>query len=153
MSESPEKGASKATSKPKQEKEEAFYDASFSIEAIQNEPYENGFTWRTVLGALFICFVMLPGVIFMGLMIGQDLGTAAEWVTIILFVEIARRSFITLRKQELYILKYTATQLTHVTGGMMLGGGIFAWLIWNRYMRNSEAFHSFGIAHEVADWV
>ncbi len=154
MSESPEKGAKKPTpSEPKQEKEEVFYDASFSIEAIQSEPYENGFTWRTVLGALFICFVMLPGVIFMGLMIGQDLGTAAEWVTIILFVEIARRSFITLRKQELYILKYTATQLTHITGGMMLGGGIFAWLIWHRYMRNSEAFHSFGIAHEVADWV
>jgi hypothetical protein len=26
-------------------------------------------------------------------------------------------------------------------------------LIWNRYMRNSEAFHAFGIAHEVPDWV
>jgi hypothetical protein len=139
------------TSKPA--KEDKFYDASFSIEAIQNEPYQDGFSWRTVLGALFICFVMLPGIIFMGLMIGQDLGTAAEWVTIILFVEIARRSFITLRKQELYILKYTASQLSHISGGMALGGGIFAWLIWNRYMRNSEAFHSFGIAHEVADWV
>ena len=134
-------------------KKDAFYDASFSIEAIQNEPYESGFSWRTVLGALFICFVMLPGIIFMGLMIGEDLGTAAEWVTIILFVEISRRAFITLRKQELYILKYTATQLTHVAGGMALGGGMFAWLIWQQYMRNSEAFHSFGIAHEVADWV
>jgi len=134
-------------------KDDKFYDASFSIEAIQHEPYEDGFSWRTVLGALFICFVMLPGIIFMGLMIGQDLGTAAEWVTIILFVEIARRAFITLRKQELYILKYTASQLSHIAGGMALGGGMFAWLVWQRYMRNSEAFHSFGIAHEVADWV
>ncbi|MGC9449999.1 MAG: hypothetical protein ACP5I4_01010 [Oceanipulchritudo sp.] len=134
-------------------REDKFYDASFSIEAIQNEPYEDGFSWRTILGALFICFVMLPGVIFMGLMIGQDLGTAAEWVTIILFVEISRRAFITLRKQELYILKYTASQLSHIAGGMALGGGIFAWMVWNRYMRNSEAFHSFGISHEVADWV
>jgi len=143
-----------ADAKPKKApKEDKFYDASFSIEAIQNEPYEDGFSWRTVLGALFICFVMLPGIIFMGLMIGQDLGTAAEWVTIILFVEISRRAFITLRKQELYILKYTATQLSHVAGGMALGGGMFAWLVWHRYMRNSEAFHSFGIAHEVADWV
>lgn len=137
--------------KPK--KEESFFDAKFSIEAIQNEPYEGGFTWRTVLGAFFICFVMLPGIIFMGLMIGQDLGSAAEWVTIILFVEISRRAFITLRKQELYILKYTASQLTSVAGGLSLGGGMFAWLVWNRYMRNSEAFHAFGIAHEVADWV
>ncbi|MCD8482695.1 MAG: hypothetical protein LR015_08545 [Verrucomicrobia bacterium] len=137
----------------KKKKEDSFFDAKFSIEAIQNEPYEDGFTWKTVLGALFICFVMMPGIIFMGLMIGQDLGTAAEWVTIILFVEISRRAFITLRKQELYILKYTASQLTHVAGGMALGGGMFAWLIWNRYMRNSEAFHAFGIAHEVPDWV
>lgn len=130
-----------------------FFDAKFSIEAIQNEPYEGGFTWRTVLGALFICFVMLPGIIFMGLMIGQDMGSAAEWVTIILFVEISRRAFITLRKQELYILKYTASQLTSVAGGLSLGGGMFAWLVWNRYMRNSEAFHAFGISHEIADWV
>jgi hypothetical protein len=143
----------KVPKQAKAPKEEKFFDASFSIEAIQNEPYESGFTWRTVLGALFICFVMLPGIIFMGLMIGQDLGTAAEWVTIILFVEISRRAFITLRKQELYILKYTAAQLTSVAGGLSLGGGMFAWLVWQRYMRNSEAFHSFGISHEVADWV
>lgn len=132
---------------------DVFYDAKFNIEAIQHEPYESGFTWRTVLGALFIAFVMLPGLIFMGLMIGQDLGTAAEWVTIILFVEIARRSFITLRKQELYLLKYTASQLTHLAGGLSLGGGMFAWLVWNRYLRTSEAFQAFGIAHEVPDWV
>ncbi len=138
---------------PDKPKGETFFDAKFSIEAIQHEPYESGFTWRTVLGALFISFVMLPGLIFMGLMIGQDLGTAAEWVTIILFVEIARRSFLTLRKQELYILKYTASQLTHIAGGLSLGGGMFAWLVWNRYLRTSEAFHAFGIAHEVPDWV
>ena len=134
-------------------REERFFDAKFSIEAIQHEPYENGFTWRTVLGALFVAFVMLPGVIFMGLMIGQDLGAAAEWVTIILFVEIARRSFIVLRKQELYILKYTVSHLSHIRGGMALGGGMFAVLVWNRYMRTSEAFQSFGIAEELPNWV
>jgi hypothetical protein len=132
--------------------EEKFFDAAFSIEAMQSEPYENGFTWRTVLGAFFIALVMLPGVIFMGLMIGQDLGTAADWVTIILFVELARRSFITLRKQELYILKYTVSQLSHIGGGMALGGGMFAHMIWQRYLRHSEAFQSFGIAHQVPDW-
>lgn len=134
-------------------KPEVFYDSKFSIEALQDQPYENGFTWRTILGAVFICFVMLPGIIFMGLMIGQDLGTAAEWVTIILFVEISRRAFIQLKMQELYILKYTATQLTHIAGGLALGGGMFAYLVWNRYMRHSEAFESFGIAHEVPNWV
>ncbi len=140
--------------KPKREKKpETFYDAKLSIEAIQHEPYEEGFTWRSVLGALFVSFVMLPGIIFMGLMIGQDLGDAADWVVIILFVELSRRSFVQLKKQELYILKYTLSQLTHVSGGMMLGGGIFASLVWNRYMRNSEAFRSFGIDQDVPDWV
>jgi hypothetical protein len=130
-----------------------FYDAKFSIEAIQHEPYEDGFTWRTALGALFIAFVMLPGLIFMGLMVGQDLGVAAEWVTIILFVEIGRRAFLTLRKQELYVLKYTASQLTHVAGGLSLGGGVFAFLVYQRYLRESEAFHAFGLTPVIPDWV
>ena len=131
---------------------ESFYDEKFSIEAMQHEPYENGFTWRAVLGAFFVAFVMLPGVIFMGLMIGQDLGTAADWVVIILFVELARRSFITLRKQELYMLRYTVSHLSHIAGGVALGGGIFAGLVYNRYLRNSEIFHNFGIAQDVPDW-
>jgi hypothetical protein len=136
----------------REEKGEKFYDASFSIEAMQHEPYEDGFTWRTVLGAFFVAFVMLPGVIFMGLMIGQSLGTAADWVTIILFVELARRSFVTLRKQELFMLKYTVSHLSHIMGGLALGGGVFAMLVWQRYLRNSEAFRNFGIAHQVPDW-
>lgn len=139
-------------SAPKSKPQETFYDAKFGIEAIQHEPYEPGFTWRTVIGAFFIAFVMLPGIIFMGLMIGQDMGTAADWVTIILFVELARRSFIQLRKQELYILKYTVSQLSNISGGVALGGGIFAWLVFNRYLTNSEAFANFGIGHKIPIW-
>ncbi len=131
---------------------DAFFDHKFAIEAMQNEPYEDGFTWRTIVGSLFIAFIMLPGIIFMGMMIGQHMGQAADWVVIILFVELARRSFVTLKKQELYILKYTVGQLTSVMGGVMLAGGVCAHLVYNRYQRNSEAFHNFGIAHEVPDW-
>jgi len=138
--------------KKKKRKAEKFYDASFTIEAMQSEPCEDGFTWRSVVGAFFIAFVMLPGVIFMGLMIGQDLGTAADWVVIILFVELARRSFMMLKKQELYILRYTVAHLSHIAGGVALGGGIFAWFVYNRFLRNSEDFHNFGIAHQVPDW-
>ncbi len=138
--------------KQKTTQAERFYDAEFTIEAQQDEAYENGFTWRTVVGAFFIAFVMLPGIIFMGLMIGQDLGTAADWVVIILFVELARRSLVTLRKQELYMLRYTVSQLSHIAGGVALGGGVFAWFVFNAYQRNSEAFANFGIAHQVPDW-
>ncbi|HQL54971.1 MAG TPA: hypothetical protein PLQ87_09705, partial [Phycisphaerae bacterium] len=48
---------------------------------------------RTIIGALFVALVMMPGAIYMGLVAGQSLGSAAEWVTIILFAELARRSF------------------------------------------------------------
>ncbi len=133
-------------------KAEAFYDARFSIEAMQHEPYENGFTWRSIIGALFIAFVMLPGIIVMGLMIGQDIGNAADYVVIILFVELARRSFQVLRKQELYILRYTVGQLSTFSGGVALSGGMFATLVYNRYLRNSEAFHNFGISRDVPGW-
>lgn len=136
----------------KKGKNDAFYDSKFGIEAMQNEPCLNGFTWRTVIGALFIAFVMFPGIIFMGLMIGEDMGGAADWVVIILFVEIARRSFMTLRKQELYILKYTVSSLSSFSGGVALSGGVFAWLVYNRFLRNSEDFKNFGIAQEVPDW-
>lgn len=138
---------------PKKRKEAAFYDATFSIEAIQHEPYEGGFTWRTVIGAFFVAFVMMPGMIFMGLMIGTDMGDAADWVVIILFVEVARRSFISLRKQELYILKYTVSHLTTFMGGLALGGGVFAHLVYQRYLRASEAFTNFGIDWQIPDWV
>lgn len=136
----------------KQPKPESLYDAKFSIEALQHEPCEDGFTWRTVLGTLFIAFVMLPGIIFMGLLIGQDLGSAADWVVIILFVELARRSFVKLRKQELFVIKYAVSQLSSIAGSVALGGGAFAWLVYNRYLRNSEAFANFGIAHQTPDW-
>lgn len=131
---------------------ESFYDAQFGIEAMQHEPCENGFTWRSVVGALFIAFVMFPGIIFMGLMIGEDMGNAADWVVIILFVEIARRSFLTLKKQELYILKYTVSSLSTFMQGLALGGGVFAFLVFQRFLRNSEDFHNFGIAQAVPDW-
>ncbi len=146
MSDSP------AKNEKKKGDDASFYDAKFGIEAMQHEPCENGFTWRSIVGALFIAFVMFPGIIFMGLMIGEDMGNAADWVVIILFVEIARRSFMTLKKQELYILKYTVSQLSSFSGGTALGGGIFAFLVYQRYQRNSEDFANFGIAQEVPNW-
>jgi hypothetical protein len=132
----------KAKAAPEGEK---FYDAKFTIEAMQNEPFQDGFTWRSIVGSLFIAFVMTPGIIFMSLMIGQSMESASDWVVVIIFVEIARRSLLTLRKQELYILLHTVSAVS--TPGM------FAGFVWNRYLRNSEAYHNFGIAHQVPDWV
>ena len=66
--------------------------------------FEEGFTKRTIAGALFIAIFMVPGNMYLSLMIGGSIGAAAEWVTVILFIEIAKRGFTTLKKQEIYLL-------------------------------------------------
>src|SRR5918999_4231928 len=74
--------------------------------------YEEGFTFKTIIGVLFVSFIMLPGSLYLGLVSGQSIGSAAEWVTIVLFAEVARRSFIPLKRQEIYVLFYIAAALS-----------------------------------------
>ena len=58
---------------------------SDTADAWSAEPFQNGFTGKVVLGAFFIAIVMLPGLIYMGLMVGTNIGSGAEWVTLLLF--------------------------------------------------------------------
>ena len=113
------------------------------------EEFEDGFGAKTILGALFIGLVMLPGSIYLGLTAGMGIGSAAEWVTIILFVEIARRSLTEMRKQEIYILFYIASGIVGFTAGMSLSGGPFAVLILNQYLVQSPAAEGFGITFPI----
>jgi hypothetical protein len=73
--------------------------------------FEHGFTWKTVVGVLFIAFVLTPGQMYLSLVTGIGIGEAAQWVTVILFLEISKRSFTTLRRQEIFLLTYVASQL------------------------------------------
>ncbi|MBC7289369.1 MAG: peptide transporter, partial [Armatimonadetes bacterium] len=113
--------------------------------------YREGFSWRTVIGALFVGFVMMPGSIYLGLVVGESMGPAAEWTTIILFTEVARRSFQILTRQEIYVLYYMAGGLASTVGGVLqLSGGIFASLVWNQFLRaNAPA----GLGDQVPNWV
>lgn len=113
--------------------------------------YREGFNWKTVLGALFVGFVMMPGSIYLGLVVGQSLGPAAQWTTIILFTEVARRSFQVLSRQEIYVLYYMADGLSSTIGGVLqLSGGLFAGLIWSQFLRaNAPA----GLGDQVPIWV
>jgi hypothetical protein len=121
---------------------------------VELEPtsFEEGFTIKTVLGALFVGFLMMPGSIYLGLVVGQNLGPAAEWTTIILFTEVARRSFTTMRRQELYMIWYMAGALAGAAGGAALAGGPFAGLIWAQYVRQSPAVENFGLTHQIPTW-
>ena len=126
-----------------------------SYRDLMQRPYnfEEGFTYRTVIGAFFVGFIMMPGAIYMGLIAGVSLGSAAEWVTIILFSELARRSFSSLTRQEIYLIYYIAGGLAGVIGGTMLAGGPFGQLMWNQYLVQSQAALGFGIADQIPEWV
>jgi hypothetical protein len=122
---------------------------------VEAEPvapkFENGFTLKTLLGAIFIALFMIPGGMYLGLVAGQGVGDAAEWVTIVLFAEVARRSYQPLKKQEIYILFYIASSLTTVVNAERgLAGGPFANLIWNAYFRTSQAARP--IINRIPDW-
>jgi len=119
----------------------------------QPEEYEDGFDVKTLIGAVFIGFVMMPGAIYLGLVAGRSLGPAAEWTTIILFTEVARRSFITLKRQEVYILFYIAAALASTHGSLQLAGGAFAGKMFEQYFVRSPAARGLGIAHQIPDWV
>jgi len=114
--------------------------------------YEDGFSLHTVLGAVFVGLVMMPGSIYMGLIAGQTLGPAAEWVTIILFTEVARRSFITLRRQEVYILYYVAGGLAAAVVAANLAGGPFTTFIWRQFLVRSSPAQGMGIADGIPRW-
>ncbi|MFQ6133932.1 MAG: peptide transporter [Armatimonadota bacterium] len=115
------------------------------------QEFVSAFDWKTVVGAFFIGLVMMPGSIYLGLVAGQSMGPAAEWTTIILFNELARRSFTTLRRQEIYLLYYIAGGLTAIMGTVALSGGPFAQLIWNQYFVQSQA--AAGFADRIPEWV
>lgn len=117
------------------------------------EAYTDGFDGRSLAGALFVGFVMMPGAIYLGLVAGISLGNAAEWVTVILFAEIARRSFVRLNRAQIYILYYIAAGLTAMYGGQALSGGAFAQLIWWQYFIRSQAAKGLGIADKIPTWL
>ncbi len=119
--------------------------------AAEEHKFEDGFTFRTVLGLLFVAFVMLPGSIYMGLVAGVGLGAAAEWVTIVLFAEVMRRSLQPLKRQEIYMLFYIASALTAMGAGAYgLSGGPLQWKIWDQFFVQSAP--AAPIANEVPHW-
>jgi len=108
--------------------------------------FEDGFTVRTMIGVIFVGFVMMPGTIYLSLVAGAGLGPAAQWVTIILFTEIARRSLTTLKRQEVYILYYMAAALA-------MTGGPFGGLILHQFLAQSPQAIAFEVADLLPAWI
>ena len=108
------------------------------------ETFEEGFDWKTIVGAIFIGFLMMPGSMYLQLVIGTGIGPAARWVTIILFAEIAKRSYTELKQQEIFLLYYMA--------GAALASP-FQGLLWSQYLVQSDAAKMLGLVEYIPTWV
>jgi len=106
--------------------------------------FDEGFGWKTVVGSIFIGFLMMPGSMYLQLVIGTGIGPAARWVTIILFAEIAKRSYTELKQQEIFLLYYMA--------GAALASP-FQGLLWNQYLIQSDAARMLGLVEFIPTWI
>ncbi len=107
------------------------------------DKFENGFKLSSLLGTLFLAFVMVPGSIYMGLVAGVGIGGAAQWVTVILFIEMAKRANAKLSRAQLFILFYIA--------GIAIAQGTP--LIYRQFFVRSEAAVAYGINTLLPEWV
>ena len=120
----------------------------------EDAPFEDGFNMKTIWATFFVGLIMLPGAIYLGLVTGQSMSGASEWVTIILFLEIAKRSFVRLKTQELLVIYWIAGGLLGVGvklgGGSHTYGGPFGGLAWDQYLIQSPAAQ--GLDKYMPDW-
>jgi hypothetical protein len=112
--------------------------------------FKDGFGWTTVLGIFFCGLVMMPGGIYLGLMTGAGIGSAASWVTVILFMEIARRAMKPLSKQNLVLLLHAATVM--MASNLLFPGGPFGQLVYRAYLVGSEAVRDSGMLGAFPSW-
>ena len=104
--------------------------------------FEDGFTWTSLAGAVFVALLMVPGAIYMGLLAGAGIGGAAQWVTVILFIEVARRAHKHLKRPEIFVLFY-------MSGAAM--GQPFGGLLWNQFFVQSQAVTGYGLTEHFAE--
>lgn len=108
------------------------------------DQFDDGFSWSSLIGAMFIAVVMVPGSIYMGLMQGTGVGGAAQWVMVLIFIEIAKRTHQTMNKAQIFVLFY----MTSAAMAMPFGG-----LLWNQFFVRSEAVIGQGLVKDIPSWV
>ncbi len=108
--------------------------------------FESGLTLKVFLGAIFVGLLMMPGSIYLSWVSGGTGASAAPWVAVILFTELARRSFATVRRQELYML-------LGLTGMAVGSGNNYRSFIWYGYFINTPQAASYEIADKIPWWI
>ncbi|MEE8398807.1 MAG: peptide transporter, partial [Desulfobacterales bacterium] len=109
------------------------------------DDFEDGFGWGTVLMAFFVGLLMVPAQMYLQLVAGMSLGSAAEWVTVILYVEVARRAFKKLKRPEIFVLFY-------MCGAVISSSSAGQGLLWQQFAVQSEQFRAMGITEYIPWW-
>lgn len=112
--------------------------------------FGEGFTWTSVIGALFCGLLMFPGAIYLGLLAGMGMNAAATWVTLIVFSEITRRALRAMRKEEMVILLMVSGSM--IGGSAFIPGGPFGDLIWRQFLVTSDAVRDAGLYGQFPSW-
>jgi len=107
------------------------------------DTYEEGFGWGTVIMALFVGLLMTPAQMYLELVAGMGMGGAAQWVTVILYVEVARRAMKRLKRCEIYLLFYMCGAVMAAASGGFL---------WRQFLVQSEMMRKMGIAELIPAW-
>jgi len=107
--------------------------------------FEDGFSLSSLLGTLFLALVMVPGALYMELVAGMGIGGAAQWVTVLLFVEVAKRANAQLSRPQLFILFYMS--------GMIVGQSVYGTPLFTQFLVRSDAAVSYGISSLIPNWV
>ncbi len=109
------------------------------------DTFEEGFNVTSLVGTLFVALVMVPGALYMELVAGTGIGGAAQWVTVLLFVEVAKRANAKLSRAQLFILFYMS--------GMIMGRSVIGTPLYTQFLVRSDAAVSTGIAAHIPTWV
>ncbi len=112
--------------------------------------FGEGFTWTSVVGALFCGLLMFPGAIYLGLLSGIGMSVAATWVTVIVFSEITRRALKAMTKEEMVILLLVAGAM--IGGQALIPGGPFGQLVWRQFLVTSDAVKDAGFYGTFPSW-
>jgi hypothetical protein len=107
------------------------------------DTFEDGFSWVSLVGAIFIGLLMVPGSIYMGLVAGLHVGGASSWVTVILFLEIARRTHKRLKRAEIFVLFYMSAAAVAAPFGSLL---------YRQFFVQSNALVAQGWQDQIPGW-
>jgi hypothetical protein len=109
------------------------------------DTFEDGYNISSLIGTLFVAAVMVPGALYMELVAGTGIGGAAQWVTVLLFVEVAKRANAKLSRAQLFILFYMS--------GMIMGRSVYGTPLYTQFLVRSDAAVSTGVAAGIPTWV